>query len=148
MNTIIEKLWLVETELAKVHTSLPHLPSEWKDLLTKALPWLVLIGGILSVISVLWFLQVFSTPFARMYVGYGMWSMYMILSLISSIITAGLAFLAFPRLQKFEKLGWTYIFGASLLSGIIGVLMFSVGSIIGTCIGLYLLFEVRNNYTK
>jgi len=81
-----------------------------------------------------------------MYVGYGMWSTYMILSLISSVVTAGLAFLAFPRLQKFEKLGWTYIFGASLISGVIGVLMFSVGSVLGTCIGLYLLFEVRENY--
>jgi len=146
MQPLLNALSSIEIELAKIHTALPHLPSEWKDLLTKALPWLVLIWGILSVISILWFLQVFSTPFARMYVGYGMWSAYMILSLISSVVTAGLAFLAFPRLQKFEKLGWTYIFGASLISGVIGVLMFSVGSVLGTCIGLYLLFEVRNSY--
>ena len=146
LQPILHNLWLIETELAKVHTSLPHLPAEWRDLLIKALPWLVLIGGIMSVISVLGVLNIFTSPFGRMYVGYGIWGVHMILTLLSAIVSATAAFLAFPKLQKNEKIGWTYIFGASLVSGIIGILMFSIGSILGTCIGLYLLFEVREHY--
>jgi len=53
MQPLLNALSSIEIELAKVHASLPHLPTEWKDLLTKALPWLVFIGGILSIISIL-----------------------------------------------------------------------------------------------
>lgn len=82
----------------------------------------------------------------RLYSGYSVFALPIILTTISGGVSALAAFLAFPKLQKNEKLGWTYIFGASLFSGAIGILMFSISSVIGTCIGLYLLFEVRENY--
>lgn len=82
----------------------------------------------------------------RIYSGYGIFTLPVLLMILSGGISAVAAFFAFPLLQKNQKLGWTYIFGASLISGAIGILMFSVGSVLGTCIGLYLLFEVRENY--
>ena len=82
----------------------------------------------------------------RIYSGYGVFTLPVLLMILSGGISAVAAFFAFPLLQKNQKLGWRYIFGASLISGAIGILMFSIGSVLGTCIGLYLLFEVRENY--
>lgn len=58
MQPLLNALSSIETELEKVHATLPHLPTEWKNLLIKILPYLVLVGGILSVLSILSLLQV------------------------------------------------------------------------------------------
>lgn len=148
MQPILTKLALVETEIAKLHTTLPHLPTEWRAFLVKVLPWLTVFGWVMSVITILGIFNLSVSPLARYYAAYGIWNIHMILILISSIVSAGVAFFAFPLLQKMAKLGWTYLFGGVLFSGIIAILTMTIGSVIGACIGIYLLFEVRNTYTK
>lgn len=59
MQQLISFLGTIEIEVQKIHTTLPHLPLEWRNLLIKALPYLVAIGGVLSVLSILSVLEIF-----------------------------------------------------------------------------------------
>lgn len=148
MQQIFEKLNLAETELIKLHATLPHLPIEWRDFLVKALPWLVAFGWVMSALALLSMFNAPFSPLARYYAAYWFFSIGMILMVLSSMVSVAVAYFAFPLLQKMAKLGWTYLFGGLIVSGAIALLTVSGGSIIATLIGLYLLFEVRGQYTK
>lgn len=55
--------------------------------------------------------------------------------------------LAIPGLMKKSKQGWTYMFYATLVGVVLNIVQLNIaGLIIGSGIGLYLLYQVKHQY--
>lgn len=121
----------------------PALPTKAKEVLVKIAPWL-------AIISI-----AFAAPLVLALVGFGGYvgrfamygassgSWYWIFA--AAIIVLNI--LALPGLFKPSKSGWTYMFYATLVSGVQSIVMMDIGSlIIGLAIGFYILFQVKSYY--
>jgi hypothetical protein len=144
-----------------------QLPVGFKDFLVKVAPWLSLASGIFGLLSALslWRLATSVNEFVdyanELSAAYGgtvqtrdtgvlLW-----VSLAMIVLFSVLAFLAFPGLRARKKTGWNIMFYsmlASVLYSIVSMFYYGgfgslLGSLIGTAIGLFLLFQVRSRYT-
>lgn len=144
----------LESSLATLFAKTPHLPHNIREVLAQIAPWLVLIFGILGALALLPVLMLipmmsFSAPMmgTMMYGSYPM----MIIAFLSGAVSTILYLLAFRPLLHRAKKGWNLLFYSTLLSvivAIVNVAFFAVGvlGVIGSLIGLWLLFEVRGLY--
>ena len=152
----------LEKALGDLFKKAPPLPESGRSALAKALPWLALIGGVLTLIAV-WNIYRLLSAVDSIYasfgyvgpavVGYGpvIW-----VGLAVLVVQAVLFLAAFPALRTGKKSGWNMLFWAALVSAVYGVLgaffdgYINVGqlvfSLLGSAIGLYLLFEVRGHF--
>ena len=148
----------------------PALPTGGKKFLVLYLPWINLILGILTLytVYVLWHwahwanaLINYANSFNAAYggptiatnrMGVGIW-----LSLLVLAFEALLYIAAFPATRDHKKSGWDLMFYAALVNVVYGVvILFSnygnlgnlIGTLIGSAIGLYLLFQIRASYLK
>jgi hypothetical protein len=145
------------------------IPKSGRETLVKIAPWLSLASGIFGIISALglWraahrvnevinsvnqFSAAFGAPVQKApTLGLFFW-----LSLVMLVVFALLALLAFPGLKAKKKTtGWNLMFFSSIASVLYGLVSLFydgggvssfVGTLIGTAIGLYLLFQVRSHY--
>jgi len=147
----------------------PKLPSSAKKLIVEWLPWINLVLGILTLWMAwaLWNwahvangLIDYANTLSRAYGGgevvssrmsVGIW-----LGLIVLVIEAVLYLAAFPRTKARKKSGWDLLFYAAIVNVVYGAVVFFtayggfsnlLGTLIGTTIGLYLLFQIRSSYT-
>ncbi len=145
-----------------------QLPANAREGLVKAMPWLTLLGGVVMLWGAwaLWQLvgwandvATVTNQFSQYYgVGYvapvGMAPLLWV-SLAVLVVEAVLFFMAFPALQARKKSGWNLLFWVSLLNAAeavvqaVGYTNFGslIGALIGSVIGLYLLFQIRSYYT-
>jgi hypothetical protein len=158
----------LEKPLADAFKGLPPLPENVRKGLASAMPWLVLAGGVLSLLGAYylyqavtwvnqWAAQVnslyagaYSTPVAG--IGVMAW-----VGLVILAAQAVLFFMAYPALRAYKKRGWDLVFWAGLVSVAYGVVanLFSgsvnigqlIFSLIGSAVGMYLLFQIRQYYT-
>lgn len=160
----------VENQLAGVFKGFPQLPDSTKEGLAKFWPWLALIGGILQLLAAVVLFRVI-TYYERLAdltnslsVYYGVQSG--LTSLDKTLIYVGVAMLvvdavlllmAFPHLQKRNRKGWDLLFLAAVINLLYSVVQIftygrGVGSfifgLIGSAIGFYLLFQVREKFNK
>ncbi|HKX72881.1 MAG TPA: hypothetical protein VJM32_02625 [Candidatus Saccharimonadales bacterium] len=149
-----------------------QIPDSARQILVKALPWLVLLGGFLILLSAWGLYQAVSVAdrwaglanelgaaWGTGYVEPVSVSPLLWLSLIILVIEGVLYFVAFPALQTYQKKGWNILYWLALINAAQGLVhtiayanvYFNVGqllmSLLGTVIGLYLLFQVRAYYT-
>ncbi len=128
-----------------------QLPKGAKDVLVSLAPWLALIGGILGILGALAVFGLGSIfgPLA-LYGGVAYAGTYYTTYLVSSVVlgVSGLIdLLAFPGLQKRSIKGWRWLFYGELIWAVSALVKFDlVGLIIGSLIGFYLLFQVREYY--
>ena len=147
----------------------PPLPSNAKKALVYYLPWINLILGILTLYSVylIWHWAHlasnavnYANSISAVYGGpqiatnrltLGIW-----LGLIVLAVEAILYIAAFPATKDRKKSGWDLMFYAFLVNVVYGVVILftSYGSlgtliwtIIGSGVGLYLLFQIRGSYS-
>ena len=147
----------------------PELPSNAKKAIVVYLPWINLILGLLTLYSVYviwhWAHTVNSLinyansisaaydapPIATNRLSFGIW-----LGLIVLAVEALLYIAAFPATRDRKKSGWDLVFYAFLLNVAYGlVIMFTsyggvgsfIWSLIGSAIGFYFLFQIRDSYT-
>lgn len=148
----------------------PELPERGKEALVRWLPWINLILGILTLWSVYWLWHwahlandlanvvnqlsaVYGTPTTTVHkLTAGVW-----LGLIVLAVEAVLFIAAFPATRARQKRGWDLMFYAFLVNLLYGVvILFTdyggagnfIGYLIGTAIGLWLLFQIRGKYLK
>jgi hypothetical protein len=131
---------------------LPHLPKNWVTNIVKILPYLVLIGGILTLISQLqslfaynrsqmWAIQWMQINRTHYYVmaGFG-------------ILSAVLYLIAYKPLKNKKYEGWLLLFWVTILSILQSLVLLFMGwgnlisSIIAAIIGAYLLYEIRSEF--
>ncbi len=146
----------------------PVLPEGGKKFIVDIAPWLALVGGVLTLWAGLnlwhWAHTVnplidYANSLSAAYGGtkvaannlsFGIW-----LGIAVLILEGILYLLAFPGLRARKKSGWNLVFYVSLINIVYGfILMFTaygsvfsfIGSLIGSAIGMYLLFQVRSRY--
>ena len=141
----------LEAWLVPFFKDVPHIPMGGKKFITMIAPWLSLVFGVLGLVGLLGggALGVLLSPFAAM--GKGSYGIAFLITVILGIITAILSILSFAPLKDMKKLGWDYAFYAFIIGTISTlvtiVLTFNgIGGLIGTAIGAYILFEVREMY--
>jgi len=156
--------WLSDIFVKKA----PELPAGGKKALVEYLPYINLVLGLVTLYSVyvVWHwahlantLINYANTLSAAYggpavagnrLGVGIW-----LSLIVLAIEAGLYIAAFPATKARKKSGWDLLFYALLVNVVYGVvILFTdyggignlIGAVIGSAIGLYLLFQIRASY--
>lgn len=159
----------VEKRLNEVFVAkAPALPDNAKKWIVEYLPWINVILGLFALWAVytLWHWARWTSEWAdyansltAIYGGTPIstnrWTFTVWLSLAVLLVQALVYILAFPALKARKKTGWNLLFYAALLNIVYGlIVMFSeygnlgslIGSVIGTGIGLYFLFQIRSVY--
>lgn len=143
-----------------------QLPENGRRGLVSVLPWLTLIGGVLMLWSAwsLWQLVAWVDSWANLANSFGAAYGYATpvtvspliwVSLVILLVEAVLFFVAFPALRDHKKKGWDILFWVSIVNvaeSIVQAIAYTnfgslVMSLLGSLIGLYLLFQVRAYYT-
>lgn len=155
----------LEKMLDDAFKKLPALPQEARSGLVTALPWLALAGGILSLLAA-WYLyqaiaaldQLVNGVYSSF--GYtnpmaGLTGMAWV-SIAILVAQAVVSFIAFPSLRTKKKIGWDMMLWFSLATALYGIVsnLFSgylnigglVFSLLGSAVGIYLLFQVRSAF--
>ncbi len=163
MNKIFNR---VEQQIERRWKSVPHLPTGGRRWLAENVWWLALIGAIMSAISFLVILNTiryltdpvsyFGYTLTPSYTGWAIFTS--IVSLVFVVVTGVILALAVKPLRAVDKKGWTLLFTVSLieainvvLSAILSLSVFGfivdiIFGAIGVAIGLYILFEIRDNF--
>lgn len=149
-----------------------HLPDNAKQGIVKVLPWLVLLLGVLMAVAAWSVFQAatvvdrWSSLASELSVTYGVGSYVnplmtplLWVSLLILLVEAVLYFAAYPSLEKRQKKGWNILFWVALANVAQGIVhsiaysgaYFNIGSVVlsllGSLVGLYLLFQIRSYYT-
>lgn len=125
----------------------PSLPSNWKEAIVKAAPWITLVLLVLSLpaVLVLFGIGTVLSPFS--FLGGANNGLLYILSLVLFAASWVLEALALPGLFKRARKGWNFVFYSTLVSTLSNVLSFNLSSLIlGTLIPLYILFQIKSYY--
>ena len=161
----------VESSLADVFKGLPQFPDSTKEGLAKIWPWLALIGGVIQLFAALAFWRLadwadrvtdLNDTLSLYYTGYesgptNMDKTVIYIGVATLLVEAVLLLMAFPKLQQRLRSGWDLLFLGAMLNVAYGVLQIFtfdrgfgsfVGSLVGSAIGLYLLFQVREKFSK
>lgn len=170
-TTATESINAFENWLLGINKQLPQIPQKGRDVIAQLTPWLALAGGILTLLSTWWFWQAghavnslinYTNDLSRMYGGSVIdtapelgFTWYIALVLL--VLQAILLLMAFPKLKEGKKSGWNLLFYSVLLGVLTGVIYLFTpsygfsslfGSVIGAAIGFYLLFQIRDHFSK
>ena len=147
----------------------PALPDSGKKVLVKYLPWINLVLGLLILLSAysLWQwahpadnLINYANSLSALYAGQVISTNYLTfavwLGLAVLVVEALLFIAAFMATRDHKKSGWNLMFYAMLVSIVYAVVtIFTsygmghvISSLIGSAVGLYLLFQIRASYVK
>lgn len=124
------------------------LPKEVKEFIVKISPYLVIILALMAVPAILVALgfTAIVAPFAML--GVYTWGFGAMIALIASSIAIVMEVMAVPGLFNRTKASWRLVFYASIVSLVGGIISLHgvFGAIIGTIIGWYILFQVKELY--
>lgn len=152
----MQQLAGLEDGLNTFFKGLPHLPKEWRHWLADNVWWLVLIGIVLGAFGVLGLVPVVLgiSIFTGIVAGPAAGALVIITGIVNMavlVVSVVLEAMAVTPLKAKQKRGWDLLFlvslvafAGSVLNAIItGNIGHILGLLVGTLIGLYLLFEVR-----
>jgi hypothetical protein len=126
-----------------------QIPAGAKEWIVKWGPWIDVVLLVLSlpiILAAIGITAVFS-PVAMM-AGTGYSSLYWV-SIIVLVAQLGLQVAALPGLFARKMSGWTLLFYSQIVSLVYSVVSGSiVGAVISAVIGFYLLFQIREKYSK
>ena len=125
----------------------PPLPPQVREFLVKYGPWIMLVLGILALPAILAAFGL-GTLFGGMAMTAGLrvglnYQLTMLLALVQIIIQ----FAAIPGLMKRQLQGWKLVFYGTLLGAVVSLVSFNIlGLLIGTGLGLYILYQIKSYY--
>lgn len=136
----------------------PHLPSAFIKWLANNIWWLVLLGVIGSLISIIVLLSKIYVMIYIAQVYYGWWMSTAVISLLFTVVLTAIMMIAISPLRSLAKKGWEMLF----LSFVVGIaakivnilIIFNIFNFIsnlifiaiGAVIGTYFLFEIRSHF--
>lgn len=160
-----------ENQLAGLFKGVPNLSDSSRETLAKVWPWVALIFGILQLLAA-WSLWRFMDNFNQAADYVNSLSIYLsgdsvalsgtdkaivYLGLITLVVDAVLLLMAYSPLKARQRRGWDLLFLASLLNvayAVVALFMRGHGlgsflfSLLGSAVGFYLLFQVRDKFSK
>jgi len=137
--------------LADLYAKAPVLPTNVKDFLVQAAPWVALILGVLVLLGSIGGLGLFTvfSPFAYLYAGAG-YTTFLLISAVVGIVGGVILLLAFMPLRKRKLRGWNLLVWYEVLAVVGSVISLSVGSVVMAvvvaAIAFYFLFQVEAYY--
>lgn len=160
-----------ENTIGGLFKGVPNLPDSSKESLAKAWPWIALVFGILQVLAAwgLWgvvrlvdrtadIVNTYSIYYTGNSVALsGMDKTLIYLGVLVLLVDGVLLLLAFPKLKNRSRSGWDLLFLGALLNLGYAVLSLFIRdrgigtfimNLIGSGIGFYLLFQVREKFVK
>jgi hypothetical protein len=165
--SVHERVNGLEKWLDGVYAKTPALPVGARDWLANNIYWLAAIGGVLGLWGAysLWRVAQWSdglvqyTNEAARYYGTAPvgadFGVILWVVLAVAVVQGVLALMAVGPLKSHRKSGWNLLFYSALLSVVMGVLyLFTndygmgsfLGSLLGSAIGLYFLFQIRSRF--
>lgn len=133
----------------------PALPKNWKEIIVKIAPWLIIVGTVLSVFGLFGLFSMMSylssaNPYAAAAMQQVTLGPMFYLSMAILIAVIVLEAMAVPALFARKKKGWNFIFYSTLLSIVSSLISINAGSILlsalSIILSLYILFQVREYY--
>lgn len=127
----------------------PQLPEHWRAMIAKFSPWISLIVFLLTLPAIFaifgfsFFMLAKYSAVTGYHYSFGYW--YYFTTAITAVAMV-LEVIALPGLFNRTKQGWVYIFYASLIFGVANILNLNIGSLVGTLISLYFIFQIKNQY--
>jgi hypothetical protein len=144
-----------------------QVPENGRKGIVGVMPWVALVGGVLMLLAAWGLYQAavavsywadwantlgsaYGAPYTPSSLSFFVW-----ISLALIVVEAVMFFIAFPALKAHQKKGWNLLFLVTLLNAAQAVLqMFGysspgslIFSLLGSVVGLYLLFQIRGYYT-
>ncbi len=156
---VVEDIEKAGSELFK---QVPHLPKNAREWIVANAWWIVLIGVILSVLSVLSLVPILTgaSLLSSIYAPYAAASTgkFILAAWVSLAFLAVVTYLeatAIAALKAKQKKGWDLVFLALLVSVVSSVVYFVItfevsslfGAVLGAVVGGYFLFETRDGFT-
>lgn len=155
----------LEKKLEQFFKGFPPLPDSSRNALVGAWPWIALIFGILQLLAAwaLWSLvRVAETMigYSSFYVRYpdavtGFGKVAIYLGILVLVVDAVILLMAYPELKRRSRRGWVLLFLGALINVVYSVITLFIDqrglgsfvfSLLGSAIGLYLLFQVKGKY--
>ncbi len=137
----------LEEKVMSFFKTLPKLPLNVVDFIVNIGPYLVLIGGIFSVLALLTLFSIGSFLYyvASPFVGIRSFSFYFMI--IGSVISGIMMLAAFTDLRNKKLLGWRLVFWAGNISIIFNLISLNLlGTIISALISWYILSQIKERY--
>ena len=145
-----EKTLGIIQKIDSIFIKLPHLPEKINRFISKLIPWIALVGGIISAIAVV-------LSFTLALLSLIAFDLALILEMTGSflliLLNTLLLIRAFKPLKENNAVGWIYLFWANVL-GIINTTINVINgdsniilAVLGVFLGFYLLFEIGPFYT-
>ncbi len=137
----------IEEKIVDFLKSLPKLPKSAVDFLISLAPFLALIGGVLSLLSIVSF---FIGTSALFYSAFPLSNAfpYLYIALAASVISGLMLIAAFEDLKNKKIFGWRLVFWAmniGILSALIGGNIF--GAVVSAFLSWYVLSQLRGEYS-
>lgn len=136
--------------VAALFAPLPNAPKGFISFLVKIAPYMVLIGGVLTLLGspLLGILSVVSFITFNPFIVAGM-----VMMTVFSVLSAVILFMAYEPLLKRKHDGWMLLFWSSMFSFAQTLLQILLGrnngfGLIGVAIGFYIVFQMHNWYKK
>lgn len=128
-----------------------QIPAKGKEFIVQIAPWVAIIIAVLSIPAILAIFGIGSF-FGSLAFSFGVsmgFKYYVGIAILA--VQVILMFMAFPGLKDRKIKGWKYIYYSDLISGVYGIVSAygvgdAIGSLLGTAIGLFILFQVKSYY--
>ena len=125
----------------------PSIPDNWKEILVKITPWLMIVFAIFAIPSLLMVLgiNIFALPFS--YLGNLRYGTSFSINMLLAAVILVLQLMAIPGLLKRAKKGWNLVYYAVLVGVLQNIVSFSIGGLlIGSLLSLYILYQIKEKY--
>lgn len=125
----------------------PSLPENWKEILVKILPYLIIVFFILSLPLVLVALGLSALIVPLGFVAGVGSGVGITLSIVILAVSLVLEAMAIPGLFARSKSGWRLLYYSTLVSALYSIVTMSLsGLVLGTLVSLYILFQIKSHY--
>lgn len=161
----------LEKKLADVFKGAPKLSDNVKETLVRVWPYIALVAGLVQLIVALslynvtrvvvgpaldYVNQIFVSTSGRVLGPTGFDKTLIYLAILTLLVDAVIMLMAYPKLQQRSKKGWDLLFLAAVINvgyAVLALFLYSggvfnfIGSLIGSAVGFYLLYQVREKYS-
>lgn len=125
----------------------PALPENIKEAIVKYGPYLIIVGLVLSVPSLLLVLGIGAVAAPLVALGGVNTGAQFTFGILVSFVSLILQALSLPGLFKRSLSGWNFSYYSALISAIANLISFNLGGlVIGALISFYILFQIKSYY--
>lgn len=126
---------------------LPNLPKNIQEVIVTITPWIALIFGILGVLGGVAGLGILTAFSPVLVLGGSAYSTGTgIISVILGLASAALLLMAFSGTKAKKLKGWNFLFWSEAVNVVAALIAFSVGGVVFSLIGFYLIFQIKSYY--